>query len=358
MLGAAAEGVAKAAKLLAGQYTLVATNVPYLTRGSQDSILMDYCSLRHPEAKSDLATAFMERCRAFAAARNSYAIVVPQNSLSLSSYEDLRKRMLREQAWHHVSWLGPRAFETIGGEVVNPALLILSNQLPGESNEFSGLDVSSKRTARDKARSLTMDPLSIAKQSEQMKNPEARIILEHIQQSTRLQDYAHGVHGLGTKDSPRFIRCFWEVPTCGTQWEFMQSSVEASVNYGGLEHIVFWEQGQGILHRLSLTGDAILAGSMAHGKPGVLVSQVGGLSCTLYVQGLFEKSAAVVLPHDPTQLRAIWEYCKSADYNRAVRLLDRKTAVTNSTLVKVPFDLDYWQSIADAARSPPRTLLQ
>ena len=32
VLGAAAEGVAKAAKLLAGQYTLVATNVPYLTR--------------------------------------------------------------------------------------------------------------------------------------------------------------------------------------------------------------------------------------------------------------------------------------------------------------------------------------
>ena len=39
VLGAAAEGVAKAAKLLAGQYTLVATNVPYLGANKQTKSL-------------------------------------------------------------------------------------------------------------------------------------------------------------------------------------------------------------------------------------------------------------------------------------------------------------------------------
>ena len=38
-----ARGLAKAAEILAGQFTLVATNVPYLGRGKQDEVLKEYC---------------------------------------------------------------------------------------------------------------------------------------------------------------------------------------------------------------------------------------------------------------------------------------------------------------------------
>ena len=65
VLGSAALGVARAADLLARQYTLVATNVPYLARGKQGEVLRDFIELRHGEAKADLATAFVERCRSF-----------------------------------------------------------------------------------------------------------------------------------------------------------------------------------------------------------------------------------------------------------------------------------------------------
>src|ERR1035437_8985697 len=51
-----AQGVAKAAEILAGQFTLVATNVPYLGRGKQDDALKDYCERIHPDAKADFAT--------------------------------------------------------------------------------------------------------------------------------------------------------------------------------------------------------------------------------------------------------------------------------------------------------------
>jgi len=51
-----ARGLAKAAEILASQFTLVATNVPYLGRGKQDEVLMSYCERVHPEAKADLAT--------------------------------------------------------------------------------------------------------------------------------------------------------------------------------------------------------------------------------------------------------------------------------------------------------------
>ena len=61
-MGVTAQGVAKAAELLAGRYTLVATNVPYLGRGKQDEVLKEYLETQYPLGKADLATAIVLRC--------------------------------------------------------------------------------------------------------------------------------------------------------------------------------------------------------------------------------------------------------------------------------------------------------
>jgi hypothetical protein len=46
IFGEAAKGVARAAELLARQYILVATNVPYLTRGKQGERLKEFIIAR------------------------------------------------------------------------------------------------------------------------------------------------------------------------------------------------------------------------------------------------------------------------------------------------------------------------
>ena len=45
-VGVAAQGIAVAASLMAREFTLVATNVPYLARGKQDEALRDYIERR------------------------------------------------------------------------------------------------------------------------------------------------------------------------------------------------------------------------------------------------------------------------------------------------------------------------
>ena len=57
----AAQGMARAAELLAGRYHLVVTNVPYLARGKQSDVLRQFAQDRHPAAKGDLATLFVSR---------------------------------------------------------------------------------------------------------------------------------------------------------------------------------------------------------------------------------------------------------------------------------------------------------
>jgi hypothetical protein len=57
-----ARGLAKAAEILAGKFTLVATNVPYLKGGEHGEQLKEFCERAYPESKYDLATVFIERC--------------------------------------------------------------------------------------------------------------------------------------------------------------------------------------------------------------------------------------------------------------------------------------------------------
>lgn len=51
---------------------------------------------------------------------------------------------------------------------------------------------------------------------------------------------------------------------------------------------------------------------------------------------------------------AIWAFCQSPAFSSAVRRIDGNLIVANGTLVKVPFDLEYWQKVADEAGPLPK----
>ena len=136
-----ARGLAKAADLLAGKFTLVITNVPYLGRGKQDETLKEYCEREHAEAKADLATCFVERCLYFCHSKGCAALVTPQNWLFLGSYKAFRLKLLTLGRLQYVIRLGAGAFETIGGEVVNAALIAVSPHKAAPAQSFFGIDV-------------------------------------------------------------------------------------------------------------------------------------------------------------------------------------------------------------------------
>lgn len=345
-MAVAAQGLSKAAQILAGQFTLVATNVPYLTRGKQDDVLKNHCEHAHAAAKADLATCFVERCLAFCCEAGSTALVTPQNWLFLGTYKHLRKRLLEDGEWNAVARLGPRAFETITGEVVNVALLALTRRAADVGHSFSSLDATEGESSVEKAKMLRERMMSGASQALQISNPDHRVTLGNSTASKLLSSVAHGVHGLGSKDSPCFFRQFWELPVREPDWEFLQTTIESARDFGGCEQVVFWEQGKGLLHQRGQRGEAILAGAMAWGKPGVIVSQMSALPAALYFGSMFDKNAAVVLPHSEDNLPAIWAFCSSPLYEKEVRKIDQKMNVTNVTLVKVSFDLPHWQEVA------------
>ncbi|MEI7940429.1 MAG: hypothetical protein WCK27_27420, partial [Verrucomicrobiota bacterium] len=328
------------------QFTLVATNVPYLTRGKHDDVLKDYCERVHSGAKADLATCFLERCLSFCDNGGSTALVTPQNWLFLGTYAGLRDDLLRRTQFGSLVRIGEHGFDSPQAAGAFTAMFILSLLACDKAHEFSGIDVTEEATPSEKADSIRCKSFVTVKQVAQSGNPDSRIGLDDRPQAPLLSTIAHGVHGLGSKDTPCFFRQFWEIPRSTSDWEFLQTTVESPRNFGGMEQIVFWQKGKGILHERGERGEAILAGGMAWRKKGVIVSQMRQLPASLYLGDIFDKNAAVVLPHDEKDLPAVWAFCSSPEYNEEVRKIDQKVNVTNVTLVKVPFDLAHWQKVA------------
>jgi len=145
-----AQGLTRAAELLAGQYTLVITNVPFLRRGSQCDELRAYIDELYCEGRADLATAFLQRCIAFLAAGGTSALVSQQHFLYLSSYKDLRVSILSRNTVNLVVRLGPGAFETISGENVSVALTCISRIEPTSDMAIAYADAQSAKGSRSK----------------------------------------------------------------------------------------------------------------------------------------------------------------------------------------------------------------
>jgi|GEM_PF-58293 len=338
-----ARGLAKAAEILAGQFTLVATNVPYLGRGKQDDVLKEYCERVYPEAKADLATCFVERCLDFCATGNGIALVTPQNWLFLGSYRGLRQRLVRELNWNYVARLGPGAFETIGGEVVNIALLAIAAQRPVLNHTFIGIDVSNSESPFKKAAGLCGEALSVVTQRGQLQNPDAVVTFEEPSLLPILERFAVAPNGSHGGDSLCHRRMFWEFAQASTEWRFLQGTVDTTCSYGGREQVFSWFN-SGEQHREN--PNARIQGDNVWQKSGIVVSLMQKLPASLYSGEMFDIMCTPIVPHDPRHLAALWAFCSSPDYSVAVRKIDQKLNVTNATLAKVPFDLAHWQKVA------------
>src|SRR5690606_11465666 len=92
---------------------------------------------------------------------------------------------------------------------------------------------------------------------------------------------------------------------------------------------------------------AWIRGLEAWGHSGVAISQTGRLCAALYSGEPFDNNVAMIIPKQEEYLPAIWAFCSSPQFHSVVRQIDRKLSVTNATLVKVPFDLERWQKVAE-----------
>jgi hypothetical protein len=158
--------------------------------------------------------------------------------------------LLREVSWNLLGRLGPGAFETISGEVVNAILLTLSNRPATEDFALAGLDASAPRSVGEKAAGLRGGRVVQVSQRKQLENLDGRVALADSVGIEELSKHASDSSGCLTSDGERFYRLFWETPIT-EDWELLQSTVSESVGYGGRQLMIFWQKASGDLYRLA-----------------------------------------------------------------------------------------------------------
>jgi hypothetical protein len=345
-----AQGLAKAATLLAGRYQWVITNVPYLARGKQNERLRDFCERHYSAAKNDLATVFLDRCLELCVQGGTSSIVLPQNWLFLTSYKRFREKLLKNDTWHLIVRLGPGAFETISGEVVKAILISLSRGnstkesggLFGDANNgnlIHGVDVSEPRTAAEKAAGLLAANIKIVEQARQLENPDCIVQLENASSARLFGNVATCFQGTSTGDNPRFISSFWEIDKISGPWQFMEAVSNETLHTGGKISIIRWEDVQ------SFEGCAV-RGWDAFGNIGIAIGQMRQLPATIYMGHRFPNTAPVIIPKEHSTLPAIWTFCMSRSFSAELRKINQKLSVDNGYIGKIPFDLNHWSKVA------------
>ncbi len=352
-----AKGLAKAATLLAGRYQWIITNVPYLGRGKQVEVLQKFCERHYDDAKNDLATVFLERCLELNLIGGTACVVMPQNWLFLPRYKKYRVNLLHRDTWNLIGRLGAGAFETISGEVVKAILLTVSKDHIDNGlrlceskadNSIRGIDVGSISSLERKSEGLITSPVREVSQLQQLSNPDSRIALIELDNSSLLIENVSSIEGLSTGDGFRFIAKFWEVVRLGSTWIHFIQNADKICHYTGRSELLRWDNGRlKEFHAAHNFPSKIMKGKPILSQQGIRVTQMSNLPCTIYTGEFFGKSASSVVPHDQSELSALWCFFSSPEYKDIIRRIDQKVYVSCGTLVKVPFDRDHWTKVAE-----------
>lgn len=116
---------------LAQKYYVVVTNPPYMNPGNSGGGMADYVRKHYPAGKTDLFAVFIERCHEILKPTGMQGMITMHSWMFLTSYEHLRFKLQKIDTLS-MAHLGARAFEEIGGEVVQTASFVLRNvHIPG-----------------------------------------------------------------------------------------------------------------------------------------------------------------------------------------------------------------------------------
>lgn len=213
----------KQADIMSSVFDVLVTNPPYMGSGNMNKELGDYLKMNYPDTKADLFAAFME-VDYYLKPQGLYASINQHAWMFLSSFEKLREKVITNKFIDSMLHLGPRAFEEIGGEVVQTTAFILRN-LPISNVNGSFIRLVKDRTAsekRNKVKNAIKNPNVSYRYSFDPKlfkqipgSPIAYWASEKIQkiyaENIKLGDIANPRQGLATGNNNLFIREWHEV---------------------------------------------------------------------------------------------------------------------------------------------------
>jgi Eco57I restriction-modification methylase len=314
--------VVNQANYLSSRYQVVVANPPYMGNKSMNARLAMFAKDVYPTSKSDLYAMFLERSTAFCNSPGYIAMIAMQSWMFLSTYAQLRRTLLDGNFIDTLAHLGPGAFDTISGEIVQTAAFVLGHGFrTGARGVY--LDVTDGRSEAEKRRRLALllskpaTPGRYEATVDDIAQVPGEPIAYWLSPTARrlfsshkaLGDVLHITGGMTTGDNERFLRRWFEVSqdralhtarsareaaSSGRRWFPYNKGGGARSWFGNRDYYVNWEddgaeilatgratpRSRGRYFQESLTYSATGSGglSIRYSEPGFLFDAKGS-SC-------------------------------------------------------------------------------
>ena len=208
--------VVRVANLLAHKYDVVVTNPPYMSSSGMSSKLSEYVKNNYPDSKSDLFAVFIEHCMQMARGNGYQAMITQHAWMFLSSFEKLRSKLLKMDTVN-MAHLGARAFEEIGGEVVQTTSFVLrKSHIQGCKGVYCRLIEPTTQQGKEDM-FLAGENRYESVQNDFSKIPGGPIaywVSERfikVFNNKKISDLGDAIEGIKTGENDRFLRLWFEI---------------------------------------------------------------------------------------------------------------------------------------------------
>lgn len=251
----------RVAQTLAQKYDVVVTNPPYMGASNMNSDLSEYVKKYYPDSKSDLFAVFIEVCSRMAK-QNGYQAMITQHAwMFLSSFEKLREKMMLTETVS-MAHLGARAFEEIGGEVVQTTSFVrVRTHIDNYKGVYCRLIEPTTQQGKEEM-FLAGKNRYTANQDNFAKIPGSSVAYWLSRNSlvnfdkVFLENFANSREGVTTGCNDQFLRLWYEVAfgnigwnakaandtiNCNFKWYKQMKGGDFRRWYGNREYVIDWE---------------------------------------------------------------------------------------------------------------------
>ena len=211
------------AEVLGQKYDIVVTNPPYMGINNMGGEFYDYIVEKHDAFKHDLYCVFIDVCRKMLKANRYQAMITQQSFMFNSRYKNARNAIISKADCVNLLHLGARAFDEIGGEVVQTASFVFRSSRSNYIAKFVDLQAGN---SQDKKESMYLNAID-GNQSDivyennlsnfkQIDGSNFSYWLSNrklflLANTKKIASIAEPRHGLVTGDGNKFMRLWHEI---------------------------------------------------------------------------------------------------------------------------------------------------
>jgi type II restriction/modification system DNA methylase subunit YeeA len=247
-------------RVLSLHYDIVITNPPYMGSSGMNNRLSEFLKLNYPDSKSDLFAVFIEKCTSMVAPQGYSCLVTMQSWMFLSSYENLRYKLLSNNTITNLMHMENMVMGIAFGTAVTILKNVYVRDYKGTYNYIKLMDIDDDEPI--------VFPVVKNRFSQVSANIFAKIpgmpiaywisknLLKDFEEGTKMSELIEPKQGLATADNNRFLRLWWEPSNnrikydtnsieeskaSGFKWVPYNKGGERRQWYGNYDYVVNWE---------------------------------------------------------------------------------------------------------------------